>query len=182
MAQGLSDLFPELDWIQNADLRARVEATWKGGMKQGGWILDDLPRIPFTLLIPSCPVNLVDHTRAVTQIAVHAADVMVNRCGATVSVDRDALVAGGLLHDVGKLLEYSMDGGTYVKSGAGRYLRHPFSGVALAAKQGVPDAVLHIIACHSKEGDLISRTPEAVIVFHADFIVFEASKAALGIG
>jgi len=34
----------------------------------------------------------------------------------------------------------------------GRYLRHPFSGVGLAFKHGVPEEVMHVIATHSKRG------------------------------
>jgi hypothetical protein len=58
------------------------------------------------------------------------------------------------------------------QSQRGRYLRHPFTGVALAMACGVPDRVCHIIAAHADEGNLVKRTTEAYIVHHADFMSF----------
>jgi hypothetical protein len=63
-----------------------------------------------------------------------------------------------------------------VKSKSGDYLRHPFSGVGLAWKNGLPDAVMHLIAAHSKEGEAMTRTAEAIIVNHCDFIDFDIVK------
>ena len=88
-------------------------------------------------------------------------------------LNRDHVIAGGLLHDIGKLLEFAYLDGEYVKSAGGKLLRHPFSGMALAAEFGIPDEVLHIIATHAKEGDHGPRTPEATIVHHCDFALFE---------
>jgi hypothetical protein len=42
---------------------------------------------------------------------------------------------------------------------------------------GVPDEICHMIATHSKEGDLGRRTVESIIVHHADFMSFEPFKA-----
>jgi hypothetical protein len=86
------------------------------------------------------------------------------------------VVAGAILADVGKPLEYALDGGRLVQSERGRALRHPFTGVALAMECGVPDAVCHIIAAHAAEGDLVRRSTEAWIVHHADFMSFEPFK------
>ncbi len=79
--------------------------------------------------------------------------------------------------DVGKLIEYVMDGESAVVGNTGRLLRHPFSGVALAMRFGVPDEICHMIATHSKEGDLGKRTTESLIIHHADFMSFEPFKA-----
>ena len=51
------------------------------------------------------------------------------------------------------------------------------SGLAIADRFGLPAEVQHIIAAHSKEGDLGQRTVEAIIVHHADFVSFEPFKA-----
>jgi hypothetical protein len=42
---------------------------------------------------------------------------------------------------------------------------------------GVPDEICHMIAAHSKEGDLGKRTTEGFIIHHADFMSFEPFKA-----
>ena len=86
----------------------------------------------------------------------------------------DVLIAGAILADVGKLLEYEDDGeGGSRQSPRGKYLRHPFTGVSVAMECGLPDAVCHIIATHAGEGNMVARTTEAWIVHHADFMTYE---------
>ena len=70
-----------------------------------------------------------------------------------------------------------MKDGKLVTSQAGKLVRHPFSGLAIADRFGIPAEVQHIIATHSKEGDLGHRTVEAIIVNHADFVSFDPFKA-----
>jgi len=84
----------------------------------------------------------------------------------------DTVIAGAILADVGKLLEYELVDGKAVQSDRGRKLRHPFTGVALAMECGIPDAVSHIIATHAGEGDMVKRSTEAYIVHHADFMSY----------
>ncbi len=176
MRKELAELFPELDFIQDEQLRGKVLDIWEEAMQRGGWTVDDLAEIPFTLLIPNTDVTLVQHTRAVTQVALESARVLQQQYGNIYEIDFDALVAGGLLHDVGKLLEYKREGEAFVKSDTGRLLRHPFSGAGLATKHGLSDKIVHIIATHAKEGDGGYRCPESVIVHHADFMNFEPLK------
>jgi putative nucleotidyltransferase with HDIG domain len=99
---------------------------------------------------------------------------------ADLPVNMDVLIAGAILADVGKLLEYELDkDGNAIQGKYGKYLRHPFSGVSLAEECGVPPEVSHIIATHAGEGDLVKRTVEAYIVHHADFMAFEPFGNAL---
>ena len=77
---------------------------------------------------------------------------------------------------MGKLLEYEKKDGKVVKSRRGKWLRHPFSGVGLGFKRGMPEEVLHMIAMHAKEGNLSPRMPAGVLVHHADFMNFEPFK------
>jgi putative nucleotidyltransferase with HDIG domain len=92
--------------------------------------------------------------------------------GNALKLDVDTVIAGAILADVGKLLEYEIQGWKAQQSERGELLRHPFTGVALALECGVPDAVCHIIAAHAAEGDLVKRTTEAFIVHHADFMAY----------
>jgi 23S rRNA maturation-related 3'-5' exoribonuclease YhaM len=98
------------------------------------------------------------------------------------TVNMDVLIAGAILADVGKLLEYVLDdNGNAVQGTYGKYLRHPFSGVSLAEEAGVPAEVCHIIATHAGEGNMVKRTTEAYIVHHADFMTFLPFKERLEI-
>jgi putative nucleotidyltransferase with HDIG domain len=169
-------LFPEVDLIENSALRKKVAVVWQEAMRLGGWRMRDLKSIPFTLVIPGCKIDLILHTRAVTQTSVKIAQTLLENYGKAIRIDLDVLVAGALLHDVGKLLEYTKKAKTVGKSRKGELLRHPFSGQALAYKHGLPYEVLHTIAYHSKEGDLGKRTVESIIIHHADFVNFEPLK------
>ncbi len=165
-------LWPELEWIESEDLRERVARTWERAFELSPLQPEDLNRIPFTLLVPNCPTTFMEHKRCVVHIARRAAEAMKELMGNALAIDRDVVVAGAILADVGKLLEYETRDGRAVQSRRGEMLRHPFTGVALAMECGVPDEVCHIIATHAGEGDLVKRTTEALIVHHADFMAF----------
>lgn len=165
----LTELFPELQEIGDSVLREGVLQTWELALERGGWQVSDLQEIPFTLLILT-KKSLLEHTRRVTRMALAVARA---RDGANL----DYVIAGGLLHDVGKLLEYERRDGEVRKSRYGELVRHPVSGYALALEAGLPLEVAHIILAHSAEGEKVKRTPEAIIIHHCDFIDFEIEKA-----
>ena len=52
----------------------------------------------------------------------------------------------------------------------------------MAQELGLPLGVVHIIAAHAGEGNMVSRTPEAILIHHCDMIDFETTKARLGRG
>jgi putative nucleotidyltransferase with HDIG domain len=172
MNAAVKKLWPELDWIQDLELRECTARTWEFALERGPLTPEDLERIPFTLLVPNCKVSFMAHKRLVVHVAREAAAKMQEFLGDELPLDMDTVLAGAILADVGKLLEYADENGKTVTSDTGKYLRHPFTGVALAMEAGVPDRVCHIIAAHAGEGDLVKRSPEAYVVHHADFMTF----------
>jgi putative nucleotidyltransferase with HDIG domain len=172
MREAVDKLWPELSWIADPDLRDRVARTWELALARSPLTPADLDEIPFTLLVPNCQVSFLAHKRCVVHIARKAAESMREFMGDALPIDLDTVIAGAILADVGKLLEYEKVDGKSRQSQRGAYLRHPFTGVALAMEAGVPDRVCHIIAAHADEGNLVKRTPEAFIVHHADFMSF----------
>ncbi len=165
----LKDIFPQIDLIKDPSIKKGVIKTFLRTAEMGGW--DTLEGIPFTLLI-STDVTLQEHTKAVTDMAIRLAEIMKK----FVHINMDYIVAGGLLHDVGKLLEYEKKEGKIVKSRHGDLLRHPMSGAVVAGEAGLPPEIVHIIIAHSKEGDSVKRIPEAIIIHHCDFVHFESLK------
>jgi hypothetical protein len=176
MRDEIRKLIPELEEIRDAELREKVLTVWEDAVRDGGWSTADLMKIPFTLLAGEIDIMFLEHVRTVCRMCIEMEKVLVEAYGSRVRIDHDALVAGALLADVGKLLEYVRKDGRIVKGQAGEYLRHPFSGVGMAWKHGLPDAVMHVIATHSKEGDHVKRFPESIIFHHADFTDFELVK------
>lgn len=174
METEISTLFPEIEQIKDKSLRHQVISAWEEAIERSDWEIEELESIPFTLLISDCKINLVLHTRAVAQTVMKIAGVLTDLYKEKVKIDLDLLIAGAILHDVGKVLEYAKQGGGVVKSRAGKLLRHPFSGAALAYKHGLPEEVIHIIATHAREGNEGYRSVEAMIIHYADFINFES--------
>jgi len=172
MREAVLTLWPEIDWIKDLALRQSVTKAWELALERSPLTADDLNTIPFTLLVPNCPTTFMEHKRCVVHIARKAAESMTEFMGNALPIDHDTVIAGAILADVGKLLEYEKADGKTRQSKRGELLRHPFTGVALAMECGVPDAVCHIIAAHAAEGDLVRRTTEAYIVHHADFMAF----------
>ncbi len=173
MRETIKRLWPEIDWIEDLQLREQVTRTWIKALERSSLKAEDLNQIPFTLLVPNCPITFMGHKRCVVHIARDSARAMRDFMGCALPIEIDTVIAGAILADVGKLLEYEIGAdGKSRQSERGEALRHPFTGVALALECGVPDAVCHIIAAHAAEGDLVKRTTEAFIVHHADFMAF----------
>ena len=176
LREAVERLWPELEWIEEPGLREQVTRTWVRAFEESPLDPDDLNEIPFTLLVPDCPTTFMEHKRCVVHIARPAAQAMKDFMGNALPIDMDVVIAGAILADVGKVLEYEKVDGKAVQSDRGKMLRHPFTGVAIAMECGVPDEVCHIIAAHAGEGNLVKRTTEAFIVHHADFMAFEPFK------
>jgi putative nucleotidyltransferase with HDIG domain len=177
MRETVRQLWPEIEWIHNEELRDQVSKTWELALERSPLSAEDLNTIPFTLLIPNCPTTFMDHKRCVVHIARYGAEAIQQFMGHSLKVDMDVVIAGAILADVGKLLEYEIGpDGKSRQSAAGEALRHPFTGVAIALECGVPAAVCHVIAAHSAEGHLVKRSTDAWIVHHADFMAFDPYK------
>jgi putative nucleotidyltransferase with HDIG domain len=174
------ELWPELEWITDMDLRKQTTDTWALALQKSVLTPHDLNTIPFTLLCgPDLKVTFMDHKRAVVHIARDCGQQMNKFFKTDLPVNMDVMIAGAILADVGKLLEYELKDGKSVQGIYGKYVRHPFSGVSLAEQCGVPASVCHIIATHAGEGDMVKRSVEAYVVHHADFMTFEPFRERL---
>lgn len=177
MRNEIKELFPELEQIRDGGLREKVIDVWEDAIKTGGWEPKELLDIPFTLLAGDIEMQFIEHVRSCAQMCLAIEKVLNNVWGDRVPIHHDHLIAGSLLADVGKPIEYAKKDGKIVKGTRGDLLRHPFSGVGLCWKHGLPDEVMHIVATHSKEGDHVQRTIESIIFHHADFVDFDIACA-----
>jgi len=157
----------QLNWIKDKNINQQVIDMWKTASDRGGW--EKLDNVPFTLLFENSG-KLTDHTKRVTNLAKAVYDNREEK------INLDFLIAGALLHDVGKLLEYEIKNGKVVKGSYGERFRHPVSGALLAKELGLSEEIVLIIYAHSHEGDKCKRTPESYIVHHCDFIDFHIRK------
>src|SRR5437660_4885361 len=177
----IAELFPSLKRIKDKSLRERVAAVWNEAITTGcggkGWTFDELRAIKFTLLAGDIEMTFVEHLNSCARQCIAIADVLEKSFRYDIPIQRDYLIAGALLADVGKPLEFDKDkSGKVIQGTFGQQVRHPFSGVALAYKHGIPGEVMHIIATHSHEGDKVERSIEAIIFQHADFVDSDIAK------
>ncbi|HVI82903.1 MAG TPA: HD domain-containing protein [Chthoniobacterales bacterium] len=177
----IAKLFPSLMKIKQKSLREKVAAVWSEAISTGcgkkGWTFAELRAVKFTLLAGDIEMTFVEHLNSCARQCIAIADVLRRSFRCSIPIQRDHLIAGALLADVGKPLEYDKDtSGKVVQGKFGQRLRHPFSGVALAYKHGIPAEVMHVIATHSHEGDKVERSIESIIFHHADFVDFDIAK------
>lgn len=177
MYNKILEIWPEINWIKNEKLREKTIQCWNYAIENSVLSAEDLQVIPFSLLIKDCKISFMNHKRTAVQLSVDIAKRMKDNFGDEIKIDMDFLISGAILIDVGKLLEYDKENEKLTTSKAGKLLRHPFSGVAIADRFNLPPEVQHIIAYHAKEGDNANRSVEAIIVHHADFVSFEPFKS-----
>ena len=111
----------------------------------------------------------LDHSVSTAKIALFLADHFEQSYG--LKVNRDHIIAGALLHDIGKVFILKKEGGNWTFTGC--QMDHAdLSGQMLFAA-GFPENVVHIVASHGGDqgqAGAAPRTLEAIIVFHADVI------------
>ncbi len=179
----IAELFPNLMDIADEGLRNKVAAVWNEAITTGcggkGWTFDELRNVKFTLLAGDIDLMFIEHLNSCVRQCIAIADVLASAFSGKIPIDRDTLIAGALLADVGKPLEYDKDAsGGVIKGHYGDMLRHPFSGVGMCYKHELPAEVMHMIATHSFEGDppKVQRSIESIIFHHADFVDFDIAK------
>lgn len=174
MKEKIEELFRrQLEKIKDPNLRAKVVEIWADTAEKGGWKTDELEKIPFTLLTDTKGIGLIEHTITITEGALGLANSMKeNYKEMPFKINFDWLIAGGLLHDVGKLVEIEKTDKGYRKSYSGKCARHPISGAIVVAQAGLPEEIVNIVACHAKEGEGRPQRVETVLIHQADFAVF----------
>lgn len=127
-----------------------------------------------------CSASVVSHCLAVAEYAGEIAE-RINSCSKKhgVSVDRELVVAGALLHDIGRARTHG--------------IRHAVEGVAIARGIGLDDRLVRIIGRHigagidGKEasrlelppGDYMPHSMEEKIVAHADNLLSGARRITI---
>src|SRR5690554_774814 len=116
MYEQIKNIWPEIEWIKKEDLKEKVYKCWQYAIDKSPLSVDDLEKIPFSLLIDRCSVSFMNHKRTVVQLSVEIAKIMEKNFNKDIKINWDYLVAGAILIDVGKLLEYEKVGNKITKS------------------------------------------------------------------
>lgn len=166
--------FPLIDAIKDRELRRKVASIWYAVWQESQW--KDLRDACF---IPGYQsISLVDHTCSVATLALAISDARQQVFGET--FNRDLLLAGALLHDVSKTLEYEPIDGKPIPTKYRTLFQHGIFGAHMALNEGLPDGLVHIIIAHTNKSRLIPKIPEAVIVYYADMTDLDLHKINFG--
>ena len=184
LREGVRASLPEIEQIQNADLREKVVDAWALALSETEFRrIEDIPPTG----VPGSPAMLrgsqADHCRGVATMALGLVDGLEQALG-PIGVDRDVLIASGLCHDVGKPFEFSQRNLERWRANPGAVgnpsIRHPAYGVHIALTVGLPEGVVHSVGAHSihAEGSFVAPSLENVIVQYADIAFWEVLKRA----
>lgn len=157
-AETIKGIFPEINMITDPTLADKVTQVWLDVWKRSNW--KNLENVPYT---PTIKKSTILHLRSTTRSAVAIAKVLKELHG--IDVNLDYLIAGALLHDVSKPMEYSSQGG---RTPLGQKIPHGSYGIAAALEQDLPVEVVHIIASHTPHLRKMPESVEAIIVRHVD--------------
>src|SRR5437762_12240676 len=138
----IAQLFPSLKKIKEKSLREKVAAAWSEAITTGcggkGWTFDELRAVKFTLLAGDIEMTFVEHLNSCARQCIAIADVLERSFRCDIPIQRDHLIAGALLADVGKPLEFDKDkSGRVIEGIFGQQAQHPLSGGAVAYRHGI---------------------------------------------
>lgn len=169
-------LFPEIDLIEDPNLREKVALIWQEAFSESSW--DKLEDAKFNPISPG--VTLVTHTRSVTKGALALAEI--HKEFFDFQYDKDELLAVCLLHDVCKLLEQDGDpDGTSHKNKIGKTIQHGFFSGYYAKKYGLSNSIIATVVAHTGNSKTPLRTPEGVILLYADLFDADCHRLACGL-
>ena len=87
MTSDLTDLIPEFNLIYDDDLRRRVLAVWSEAMQFGGWAIEDLSRMPYTLLVEDVDISFPQHVSVVCRLCLAIEGVLTEEYGDRYEID-----------------------------------------------------------------------------------------------
>jgi 3'-5' exoribonuclease len=166
MQAELADL---IDSVTDPGLRNLLAALMQGPL------LKDFSRAPAAKMMHhACLGGLLEHTLSVTGLALKI-------CEHYPQLDRDLLLAGALLHDLGKIREFSYATVPFDYTDQGRLIGHLVMGVEMVRRQAETikelaparlDQLLHLILSHHGRYEFgspcLPMTREAILLHHLD--------------
>jgi putative nucleotidyltransferase with HDIG domain len=111
----------------------------------------------------------LDHSVSVAKLALKLAEQFEEAYD--IKINHDYLIAGALLHDIGKVFILKKEGGSWGFTGC--QMDHADLGGQMLFAAGFPEEVVHIVASHGGDQGQAGAAPktlEAMIVFHADVL------------
>lgn len=173
--KAITKAFPLIEKIGVAKLREAVIKAWYIAWKESAF--KNLEEAPFGL-DPAPGETLVKHTNAVTGAAYAMGQQLMETYG--VKVNMNYVLAGGILHDLDKVIMYERRDGKMVTSELGKKIFHGAYAAHIALLAGLPQDIVFILMAHSGTVNSILRSPEARLITCVDIGMIRALQAATG--
>lgn len=155
-------IFPEVKQIKDEKLRRAVVEIWEELWAMSPWT--DVNEVPTS---PEIPYPTVPHNQCVMAMALAVAESFEKFHG--VKVNRDHLIAGAILQDASKVVEFERGaGGKLESTPIGQLYPHAFWCAHLALQKGVPDAIVHVLLTHTPQAPKFPQTLEGKILYYVD--------------
>ena len=174
LREGVRKSLPELNLIQDTDLRNKCVEAWALALSQTEYeSLDDVAGAGDWDKPPmKGDRSQATHVRGVAMMALGMVDALEKVVG-PLGIDRDLIIAGGLCHDLGKPFEFSPRNHERWRArpqDAGwPSVRHPVYGAYLALTAGLPETLVNTACAHSsKEGQFVRPSLVTSCIYHAD--------------
>lgn len=180
--QSVREDFPEIAGIEDATLRDKVVEAWAHALCESSFErARDIPGAGNPGDFELIRGNQTDHIRAVARIALQFVDEFTEYYPEA-EIDRDIVLAGAIIHDVGKAFEFdpvNLKRWNDDPSRAGQpSLRHSVFGAHVCLSVGLPEELAHIALGHSREGQHIGLSLECMFVRMADHTWWDLAGAA----
>lgn len=159
---------PEISEISDKELQNKVVEAWAYALCQSGFNrISDIPGAGNPGFLELTDGDQADHIRAVARIALFIADDFKKRFPEA-DINRDYVVAGAIIHDIGKPYEFDPENLKRWADDPSRSgqpaLRHSVYGAHVCLTVGLPEELAHIALGHSREGQHLNLSTECVIV------------------
>ena len=167
-------IFPIILEITDTELQEKVIRTWVRVWQESKVasledVYNEKEHPQFTV---------VAHTRATAGAALAMAGAFEAEYG--FSINRDYLIAAGILHDVDKPVVFQMKEGKMIPSEFGRLVPHGGYGFLVAMEEGLPYEIAHICLTHAGTCTVHPGTHEGILLEYADKAVARALRVAHG--
>ena len=164
---------PEVAQISDQDLQDKAVEAWAYALAHSSFqSIHDIPPAGNPDVNEAKRGDQTDHLRGVTRLAIGIAREM-GAAYPELAIDMDVIIAGGLVHDVGKAWEFDPVNRARWKASQKQFgrpsIRHPAYGAHICLTVGLPEEIAHIAMAHSGEGELLVRSLECMIVHQADY-------------
>ncbi|MEM9356939.1 MAG: HD domain-containing protein [Pseudomonadota bacterium] len=164
---------PEFSQVNDPELRKKSVWAWAFAIANSSFkSIKDIPPSGNPGTNEAIRGDQTDHLRGVTRLAIGIAKEM-QTAYPELAINMDIIVAGGLLHDVGKAWEFDPENRKRWREDQRTYgkpsIRHPAYGAHICLTAGLPEEIAHIAMAHSGEGELLVRSLECMIVHQGDY-------------